>query len=61
MSIVDRSSLMTGTKFGQGTRGIIKIRNGDFIGDKDTAEIFFAKQAKRTRHIIYENNKHLSY
>jgi hypothetical protein len=46
-SIVDRSSLMTGTKFGQGTRGIIKIRNGDFIGETDTAEIFFAKQAKR--------------
>jgi hypothetical protein len=45
-SIVDRLSLMTGTKFGQGTRSIIKIRNGDFIGDTDTAEIFFAKTRK---------------
>jgi hypothetical protein len=56
--IVDRSSLMTGTKFGQGTRGFIKIRNGYFTGDTDTAEIFFAKQAKRVRHVIHEN---LSY
>jgi hypothetical protein len=55
-SIVDRSSLMTGPKFGQGTRGIIKIRNGHFICDTDTAEIIFAKQAKRVRHVIHENN-----
>jgi hypothetical protein len=45
-SIVDRSSQLTGTKFGQGTRGIIKIRNGDFIGDTDTAKIYFCKTGK---------------
>jgi hypothetical protein len=44
---------MTGTK---GTRGIIKIRNGHFIGDTDTPEIYFAKHAKRVRHVIHENN-----
>jgi hypothetical protein len=43
-SIVDRSSLMTGTKFGQGTRGIIKIHNGDFIGDTDTADFLQNRQ-----------------
>jgi hypothetical protein len=43
-SIVDCSSLMSGAKFRQGTRGIIKIRNGNFIGDTDLTEIFFAKE-----------------
>jgi hypothetical protein len=47
---------MTGTKIGQGTRGIIKILNGDYFGATDAAEIFFAKQAKRVRHVILENN-----
>jgi hypothetical protein len=47
---------MTGTEFEQGTRGIIKIRNGDYFGATDEAEIVFAKQAKRVRHVIHENN-----
>jgi hypothetical protein len=49
---------MTGTKFGQGTRGITKIHNGDYFGATNAAEIFFAKQAKRVRHLIHENNEH---
>jgi hypothetical protein len=50
---------MTGTKFGQGTRGMIKIRNGYFFCDANETEIVFAKQAKRV--LIHENNYHLSY
>jgi hypothetical protein len=42
-SIVDRSSLM------MGTRGIIKIRNGAFIGDTVSA----AKQAKHVRIVLF--------
>jgi hypothetical protein len=52
---------MKGTKFGQGTSGVIKIRNGDYFGATDAAEIFFVKQAKRVRHVIHENNLHISY
>jgi hypothetical protein len=35
-------SLMMGTKFGQGTRGMTKIRNGDIFGAM-VATIFFFK------------------
>jgi hypothetical protein len=46
---------MTGTKLGQGTRGMTKIRNRDsFV----VTDFFFAKQTKRV--LIHENNEHLS-
>jgi hypothetical protein len=45
---------MTGTKFGQGTRGRSKIRNGDFLGDLVETKIFFAIQTKGV--LIHENN-----
>jgi hypothetical protein len=49
--------LMTGTKFGQGTRGITKIREGDYFGATNAAEIFFLQnRQKSVRHVIHENN-----
>jgi hypothetical protein len=53
-STIKFRSLMTETKFGQGTRVKTEIRNGDFLAIRVKRKYFFTKQAKHV--LIYENN-----
>jgi hypothetical protein len=57
-SIVYRFSLMTGTKFGQRTRGTVSLKYATeiLLAIQTQRKCFFARQAQRVRHVIHENN-----